>query len=116
MTLTQDRRSSVRTDSVSLILPQMPGSNLADHVVAEYRRILEAVAGFQFVEVIVSSARTESGPRGPDRAFRLRGSARASDDPRQGRRSRLARARAGGFDGGGRRAPGRARYEPTLFP
>ena len=59
--------------SVSLILPQAPGSTFADHVVAEYRRILEEEAGFHSVEVIVSSVVStlvsngsinESEPRG----------------------------------------------------
>ncbi len=55
MSLSLDRRSSVRTGSVSLILPQTSGSMIADHVVAEYRRLLEE-AGVRSVEVIVAGA------------------------------------------------------------
>ena len=67
MSSTQDRRSSVRTGSVSLILPQTPGSTLADHAVAEYRRILEEEAGFHSVEVIVSSGHDDAALEWPDR-------------------------------------------------
>jgi dolichol-phosphate mannosyltransferase len=64
MSLMQDRRSSVRNGSVSLILPQTPGSNLTDHVVAEYRRILEDGAGFRSVEVIIASAHNDKVTNG----------------------------------------------------
>jgi dolichol-phosphate mannosyltransferase len=64
MSLTQDRRSSVGTGSVSLILPQIPGSTIADRVIVEYRRILEEGAGFRSVEVIVSSARNDRASNG----------------------------------------------------
>ena len=64
MSLTQDRRSSVGTRSVSLILPQMPGSILTENIVAEYRRILEEEAGFHSVEVIVSSTHDGAGSNG----------------------------------------------------
>jgi dolichol-phosphate mannosyltransferase len=56
MRSTENRRSSVRTGSVSLILPKTPGSALAGDAVAEYRRILEQEAGFDSVEVIISSS------------------------------------------------------------
>jgi dolichol-phosphate mannosyltransferase len=60
MRSTEDRRSSVRTGSVSLILPQTPGSVFAGHAVAEYRRILAEEAGNDSVEVIISSGRDDA--------------------------------------------------------
>jgi dolichol-phosphate mannosyltransferase len=64
MSLTQDRRTAVGTRSVSLILPQMSGSPLAENIVAEYRRILEEEAGFQSVEVIVSTVQNDGALNG----------------------------------------------------
>ncbi len=60
MRATEDRRRSERLASVSLILPKPPGSTLAAHEIAEYRRILEEDAGFRSVEVIIASGRDDA--------------------------------------------------------
>lgn len=75
MSSIHDRRSSVGAGSVSLILPQTPGSTLPRQIVAEYRRILEEEAGFQSVEVIIPSVGNHDGSNGSINGFR-------SDDQR----------------------------------
>ena len=82
MSSIQDRRSSVGAGSVSLILPQTPGSTLADHIVAEYRRILEEEAGFRSVEVIISSVSDHDGSSGSIGEFGLDDQTRATGDHR----------------------------------
>jgi dolichol-phosphate mannosyltransferase len=63
----------VRKGRASLILPMAPGSTLPVHVAAEYREILEAEAGLQSVEVIISRARDGAARNGQSKDPHFKG-------------------------------------------
>jgi len=61
MMVCEDRKASVRSGKVSLILPMVPSGAIPGRKAAEYREILEEKGNFESVEVIVASG-TEQAP------------------------------------------------------
>ncbi|MFI5456688.1 MAG: GtrA family protein [Isosphaerales bacterium] len=61
MMVCEDRKATVRTGRISLILPLVPAGAVPGRKVAEYREVLEEKGNFESVEVIVARG-TEQAP------------------------------------------------------
>ncbi len=71
MMVCQDRKGSVRSGKVSLILPLAPAGSLPGRKVAEYREMLEKTADFDSVEVIVARGAEQTPANGVSKDSRL---------------------------------------------